>query len=387
MRRGLVVAEVAMAAVLLIGSGLLVKSFSALRQESPGFLTEERLVFSTQLPLERYGSPDRIRAFQREALDRVEALPGVESVGVTSLVPITGADEVYPISFEGRSPEISTGVSALLYRVSGGFLEAMGIPLLAGREIGPQDRGGGTAVALVTQSFSDRNFPGESPLGQRIRFGGNPAWAEIVGVVGDVQHYQVGQESLAQVYVPFDQEPTRQIHFVLKASLPPARMVQSLREAIHQVDPEQPLADVRPADELVSQSISLSRFRTILMTGFGLTALVLALVGLSGIVAYGVSRRSREIGIRMALGADGSSILQLILKEGLSMVGAGLGLGVAAAFGLSGLLQSFLFRVGETDPVVFAAVPAVLVAVALVAMLVPALRATKLDPVRTLGEE
>jgi putative ABC transport system permease protein len=386
MRRGLVVSEVALAMTLLIGSGLLVRSFATLRGESPGFLTDDRLVFTTRLPRERYGSPDEIRVFTQEATARLQSIPGVESVAITNLVPISGADEVYPITFEGRSEEGGSGVSAILYRVSDGYLRTMGIALVAGRPIDPGDLSGNNPVAVVTRSFAERNYEGESPIGHRIRFGGNPVWAEIVGVVGDVQHYRLGEESLAQIYLPFQQEPTRRVSFVIEASLPPLGLVAGIREAIGQVDPNQPLTDIRLADDLISESVSLSRFRTLLMTGFGLTALLLAVVGLYGVVAYGVSTRRKEMGVRIALGAEGGSILGMVLRESLSMVGLGLAIGLGLALALTRVLQTFLFRVSQTDPLVFSLVPVLLLAVATLAVIVPARRAASVDPVRTLGE-
>ncbi|MFH1572503.1 MAG: FtsX-like permease family protein, partial [Acidobacteriota bacterium] len=244
-------------------------------------------------------------------------------------------------------------------------------------------------VVVISASIATQHFAGENPLGKRIRLGrdeDDPS-VEIVGVVGDVQHYNLGQTSMPQVYIPFQQRPTGDISFVIKSAVPPLSLVSGLREAISAVDPDQPLVGIQPAAAMISDSISMPRFRTLLMSGFGLTALLLAMVGLYGVMANIVSQRTKEFGLRMALGATRASVLSLVVREGMPLVGIGMGVGLAAALALSRTLESMLFGVESRDPAVFAAVPLVLAAVALAAMLIPARRATRLDPVRTLGDE
>jgi putative ABC transport system permease protein len=390
MRTALVSGEVGLAVVLLVGSGLLVRSFAALQGEDPGFHTDDRLVLSTPLPRSKYSAPEERRAFGDAALARLEALPGVESVALSSLIPIEGSDEIWGFWLEGRlSSDGQEDGSALFYRVSPGYLETMGIPLLAGRSITSEDREDGRPVVVVSSSLAEQHFPGEDPVGRRIRFGGDDddPPVEIVGVVGDVQHYVLGRSSIPQLYVPFAQRPTGNVHFIIKAAVPPLSLVEEVRQAIESVDADQPLVGVQAADAMISDSISMPRFRTILMSGFGLTALLLAVVGLYGVMAYTVSQRTKEIGVRMALGATRVSVLGLVLREGVPLVGVGLVLGLGGALALSRILESMLFGVGTRDPGVFAAVPVVLAAVAVTAMLVPARRAARVDPVRTLGEE
>ncbi len=390
MRAALVVAEVGLAVVLLVGTGLLLRSFSALQAEDPGFLTEGRLVLSTPLPRVKYSTPQNIQAYSDAVLARLKALPGVKSAALSSLIPLEGSDQIWGFWVEGRAAANSQeDGSALSYRVSPGYFETMGIPFVAGRGIAPEDREDSRPVVVISASLATQYFAGENPLGKRIRFGrdeDDPP-VEIVGVVGDVQHYSLGQTSIAQVYVPFLQRPTGDLNFVIKSAVPPLSLVPEIRKAISAVDPDQPLVGIQPAAAMISDSISLPRFRTILMMGFGLTALLLAMVGLYGVMSNIVSQRTKEFGVRMALGATRASVLSHVLRDGAPLVGIGLAVGLAGALAVSRTLESMLFGVESRDPAVFAAVPLVLAAVALAAMLVPARRATRLDPVRTLGDE
>lgn len=387
LRAALVAGEVALAVVLLVGCGLLVRSLSALRGEDPGFRTADRLVFSTPLPRAKYATPEARRAFGEAALTRIRALPGVESAALTSLIPLGGDDNIWGFWVEGHPPVAGhEDGSALFYRVSAGYDDAMGLRLVAGRGITPEDRADGPPVVVISESLAKQQFPDENPIGRHIRFGTDNPPVEIVGVVGDVQHYALGRSSIPQVYVPFRQRPTGDINFVIRASVPPASLVSAVRGAIHDLDPDEPILDLQAADALVSSAISMPRFRTLLMTGFGLTALLLAVVGLYGVLTYSVSQRTPEIGVRMALGATRGSVVRLVFREGGPLVAVGLVLGLAGAWMLSRVLQSMLFGVGAQDLLVFMLVPALLAGVAGIAMLVPAHRAARVDPIRTLGE-
>jgi putative ABC transport system permease protein len=389
MRGGLVIAEVGLAVVLLVGTGLLVRSLSALTREDPGFVREDRLVFNSPLAGEKYSSGDAVTAFSEGALARLAAVPGVESVALSTLLPLEGDDEIWGFWLESTPSGESEDGNVLFYRVSPGYFEAMGIPLLAGRPIGSEDRPDGAEVAVVSESFAEQYYPDQNPVGQRIRWGRDQdrPHVEIVGVAGEIKHYVLGRSSTPQVYVPFVQRPSRNAKFVVKTSLPPMGLARGVRDAIEAVDPDQPLEGVQAAESLISSAVSAPRFRTYLMSGFGLIALLLAVIGLYGVMAYSVSQRSKEIGVRMALGASSGSVLSLIFREGGPLVAVGLGLGLAGAFALSRVLESMLFGVGARDPAVFAAVPLVLVVVAAAALLIPARRATRVDPVKTLGEE
>lgn len=390
MRSGLVVAEVGLAVVLLVGTGLLLRSFSALSAEDPGFRTDHRLVFSTPLPRSRYPGAGERMDFTQRALAELRAIPGVKSAAVTSLIPIMGYDETWGYWVEGRGSEgRAEDGSALFYRVTPGYYETMGISLLAGRGILPEDRNDAPHVAVVSASLAEKSFGSQDPLGQHLKLGRDPdaPVVEIVGVVGDVQHYSLGHASLPQIYIPFAQRPSEDVNVVLRASVPPVSLIPAVRHAIEAVDPDEPLEAVMTADAMVANSISRPRFRTSLMTVFGLLALVLAVVGLYGVMAYSVSQRCKEIGVRMVLGATRGSVLGLVFRQGAVMVGTGLVVGLAGALALSRVLQSLLFGVGAKDPAVFTAVPVVLAAVAAAAVFLPAHRAAGVDPVRTLGAE
>jgi putative ABC transport system permease protein len=389
LRGGLVVAEVSLAVVLLVGSGLLIRSFLALQREDPGFEVGGRLALSTPLPDSKYPTEEDIRSYAEAALENLAAVPGVESAAITTLIPVTGQDEISEYEIEGLPPSgPDDSQSAIVYGVSPGYLETMGIPLRRGREFTPDDRDDAVPVAVVSESFVQRHFPTDNPLGKRIRFGGEDhPYVMIAGVSGDVQHYRVGQTSMQQVYFPFAQRPSDQVSFVIRASVPPLSLVTALRTEIQSVDPNMPLVGVRTFGQIVAADIAAPRFRTMLLTSFGVTALLLAAVGLYGVISYTVARRSGEIGLRMALGAQQSSILGLVLRGGLPTVGAGVLLGLGGAYPLSRMLGSVLFGVGARDPAVFVAVPLLVVAVAAAAMLIPALRAMRVDPVWALSRD
>ena len=358
LRGGLVVVEVALAVVLLVGSGLMVRSFVALNGEDPGFETANRLAFSTQLPEAEYPTPADTRAYGEASLARLASIPGVESVALTTLIPVSGRDFISGLTIEGRPRSgPNDAAMALIYDVSPGYFETMGIPLKAGRGLTRDDRDGGVRVAVVSESFGESYLDGENPVGQRIRYGGpDDSFVEIVGVVGDVQHYSVGRTSIPQVYFPFDQRPSVYARFVIKASVPPLSLVGAIRTEIQAIDPEMPLEGVQTLEQVVDANISAPRFRTTLLTAFGLTALLLAAVGLYGVISYTVGQRSREFGMRMALGAEQSGILRLVLRDGFPPVAVGLVLGLGGSLALTRVLESRLLGVGGRDPGVFAAV-------------------------------
>ncbi len=388
MRAGLVIGQVAVAVVLLVSAGLLVRSFATLQDEDPGFRTQSRLVFSTPLPEAKYASRESMRAFAAAALARIEALPGVQSAGLTSLLPLGGRVNYWGLWIEGRpSVDDQADGSALIYRVSPTYFATMGIRILAGRGVAPEDREGGRLVVVISTSLAEQYFHGVNPVGQRIRFDAaeDEPWWEIVGVVADVEHDKLGQTSLPQMYIPFSQEPTETVSFVIRASVPPLSLANSVRGAIEAVDPDLPVVGIQTGDAMIAGTIALPRFRTLLMTGFGLAALLLAVVGLYGVLAYSVSQRAQEIGVRMALGATRGSVLGLVVREGGPLVGIGVAVGLAGALALSRILESMLFGVGARDPVVFVTVPVLLTLVAVTAMLVPARQAMRVDPIRTLA--
>jgi putative ABC transport system permease protein len=393
LRNGLVVGEVALALVLLMGAGLLLKSYARLGQVEPGFATAGRLSATTILPQPKYQDSARMAGFYHEAVERLAALPGVDSVALTSTLPISGNDELYSIEFEGRPPlPPGQGVSALYYLVSPGYLETMGIPVVQGRAFTEDDRDGAPRVAIVNDEFVRLHFPGEDPLGRRIRMGRDSTIVrEIVGVVGSVKHYGLDDRPQAQMYEPFAQMPATAMTFVVKASVDPASLSPSVRRQIQQVDPDQPVITITTLEQMLAASTAQWRVQTTLLGLFAGVALLLAAVGLYGVMSYVVSQRTREIGIRMALGARGGSVLALVLRHALALTAAGLIIGAGVAFvsarALSSTLEPMLFQVDPSDAGVMLAVAAGLAAVAVLATLIPARRAVRVDPIRAVRAE
>ncbi|MFG1691505.1 ABC transporter permease [Gemmatimonadota bacterium] len=388
-RGGLVVGEVALAVVLLIGSGLLVRSLAALQEVNPGFELENRLFFTARLPISKYETAGSQVAFADQVLARLEAIPGVETAAVSTMVPLGGGETWWGITFEGRPAASSADAPDALYtRSSHAYFESMGIPLRAGRFFTPADREGDVPVAVVSESFARLHYPDGTPLGNRIRVSGpNADWLEIVGVVGDVKQWRWEQGPEAQMYEPFLQRPSNLMTFIARTSAPPHSLIEVVRSEVQEVDPNQPLVSFASMEDRVERLLSLPRFRTLLFTCFGMVALLLSVVGLYGVLSYTVSNRTREIGVRIAVGAERRSVLGLVLRDGIRLVVTGLVLGVGGALALTRLLETLLFGVGMRDPWIFASVPLLLMGVATMAMLIPARRATRVDPVEALRQE
>ena len=393
LRSSLVVAEVAIALVLLAGAGLLLRSFARLSNVAPGFQTEQRLIATTFLPQPKYNAPAAQIAFVEQALERMRALPGVQMAAMTTTVPISGSDEIYSIEFEGRPPlPPGQGVSAIYYLVSPDYFATMGVPVLKGRAFTPQDRDGTPRVAVVSDEFVRLHYPNEDPIGKRIRIGRNSDIVrEIVGVVGSVKHYSLKDEAQAQMYEPFAQFPSTVMTFILKTSVDPDTLTAAVRREIQAVDPDQPVASVSTIAAAMDASMALPRVQTLLLGSFAGIALLLSAVGLYGVMAYVVSQRTQEIGLRMALGARPASVLRMVVGNALLLTGLGLAIGLAGTLvltkSLAHVLEPLLFQVSPRDLVTLAIVPIVLTLVAVIATLVPARRATSIDPIQALRSE
>ena len=390
MRSGLVVAEVALALVLLAGAGILLKSFAQLASVNPGFQTDNRLSAFTVLPQPKYADPARMAEFFDRTTAELATAPGVESVALASIVPIGGSDELYSIEFEGRPPlPPGQGVSALYYAVSPGYFDLMGIPVLKGRPFNDQDRPGTPRVAIVNDTFVKLHFPNEDPIGKRIRMGrqGNIV-REIVGVVGNVKHYALSDKDAAQMYEPFHQNPASAMNVLVKTNNDPAAFGSTIRASVKRVDPEQPVATITTLEDMVSNAGALPRIQAVLMGALGAIALLLAAVGLYGVMAYAVSQRTREIGIRMTLGANRSTVLRMVLGQAALLTAIGVIIGLAGALALASVLRStlepMLFQVTPTDVTTLVGVAVILSAVALGAAAIPARRATRVDPIQAL---
>jgi putative ABC transport system permease protein len=386
---GIVVAEVALAIVLLVGAGLLVRSIVGLQQVNPGFRPDHAQLVQLSLPGQKYGSNELQAQFLRRAVSAVAALPGVEHAGGSNVVPFSG-DYVLTFEIFGRPPPgPGENQSANYYAITPDYFRAMGIPLTRGRFFSDQDSARAPRTAIINERLARDYFPGQDPIGKRINIDSGPqAWREIVGVVADVKHYGLAGEAPDQMYEPFDQQPYSFMGIVLRTGqASPAPGAGSVRAAIESVDPDLPVGGVQSLGSLIEGSISSQRFTMYLLVVFSSVALFLSSMGLYGVMAYSVTQRTGEIGIRMALGARTGNVLGLILARGGLLISIGAVLGLGGALLLSRLISSLLFGVSPTDPLTFAAVVVVLGAVAAPACLIPARRAAKVDPIVALRAE
>jgi len=390
MRGWLVVTELALALILLLGAGLLVRSFKQLTAIDLGFNRENVLTARTNLPRSVYRTGAQTSVFYQQLFERMKSLPGVESAGAISHTPLTGFGIIAFTEIEGN-PKVDPEKDAPLGvgAVSPDYFKTMKIPLLSGRLYDDGDRADGAKVAIVNQAFARRFFPSGDVLGKRVGFGCEKSLCRtIVGVVGNVKQESITADVAPELYLPFTQMPMNGMTLFLRTKGGnPADLARSLRSEVLAIDKNQPLFDVKTLDQRVMQSIAASRSLMFLFSGFALLAMVLAIVGIYGIISYSVSQRTREIGIRMALGARAGDVLRMVLKSGMMLVLAGVAIGVAGALALTRFLATLLFGVTPTDTLTFVVVSVVLIAVALIACLVPARRATKVNPLEALRYE
>jgi len=392
-RAALVVAETALALILLVGAGLLIKSFARLMDVNPGFSTENVLTAQLSLPAARYADAPPRRLFWQGLIEKTRAIPGVTSAGLTSNVPFNGMVSSGSYSIVGYTPPPNQPAPHGRQEVVGGeYFKAMQIPLLEGRLFNDGDTGDAPPVVIVDKYLVDRYFPGRSAIGQQVRRGGpaSPPFT-IVGVVGTINAIDLGQPVLKErLYYPVLQQARPGMGLVLKTGLDPTSLVAQVRAAVQSIDPEQPVAQVRTMDQWVARSLETRRTPMTLLGIFGAVALVLSAIGIYGVLAFAVAQRVREFGIRQALGADRHSILSLVLRQGVKTTAIGVVLGLAGSIVLArylrSALQSVLFDVKPHDLSVFAVVTLALMAVAVVACYVPARRATRIDPIAALRD-
>jgi putative ABC transport system permease protein len=396
LRRMLVVAEVALALTLLTGAGLLIKSFARLQGVDPGFEPRRLLTFNLSLPASRYHSDTAQIAFFDQVIPAVSAVPGVRGVGATSVMPFGGGWSTAGFEIEGyQTPPKQPGPWGDIRIVSPSYFATLGIPLRRGRLLDEQDRSGSPEVAVIDDEFVRRYWPHDDPIGKRFTFGppagatdtSSREWVTVVGVVGHTKQEGLDAENRLQLYLPYRQAGQPFLTFAVRTAGPPEQYVNPVRRAVQSVDPEQPLSNVRSMDELISRSVGQRRLSMMLLSLFSGLALVLASVGIYGLMSYSVAQRSRELGVRIALGADRLDVLRLVLRQGMSLALTGIVIGVGAAFALSRVIESQLFGVRATDPTTFVAVAALLGLTALAANLIPAWRATRVDPAVVLREE
>jgi putative ABC transport system permease protein len=392
LRSTFVVVELAVALVLLIGAGLLVKTFSVLRSVEPGFKPDHLLTMRVELPEARYKEADKQTRFRTQTLAAVNSLPGVKAAMVSEL-PLSGDSLNHDFVIDGRPPIAPGDEPSLETRsVIGDYFQAMGIPLKSGRDFASQDFiEKAPLVGIANDSMVRQYFPNEDPLGKRIRWARSQQieWITIVGVVGDVKHFGLDLPEQPGLYSPYTQAPRwkRWTSLVVRTQSDPASMAGAIKQQVWKIDPQLPLTKVETMDEVASGSFAARRFNMMLLVIFAGLALVLAAVGIYGVMSYAVTQRTQEIGIRMALGARAVDVLRLIIRNGMTLILMGVAIGLAGAFALTRLLATLLFGVKPTDTLTYVTVSAVLIFVALLACYIPARRATKVDPLVALRYE
>jgi putative ABC transport system permease protein len=389
-RSALVIAEVALSLMLLIGAGLMIKSLAHLLNVDPGFKPDRVLTMNIALLGSRYPANRQI-AFFEDVRHRVENLPGVVSVGLISSAPLSGGVYAGDFSIEGREPASANEDSSADRRmISPEYFNALGIPLIEGRYFTERDDQVSTGVAIVSEGWTRRFLPNEDPIGKRIKLGGRDStrpWLSIVGVAGDVRDTALESNARPCVYVPYPQFPTSSMALVVRTGVDSKILIPAIRDEVWAIDKDQPVTDVKTMDDYVSDSVAPRRVNALLLGIFAALALILALIGIYGVMSYSVTQRVHEIGIRMALGAQTTDVIKLIVGHGMTAVLAGVAIGLGGSLALSRVMSSLLYGVSATDPMTFAFVSVLLVSFALLASYIPARRATKVDPMIALRHE
>jgi putative ABC transport system permease protein len=390
-RNMLVVAQVSLAVILLVGASLLIESMIHLTRQSPGFDPSGVMAFNLDLPDARYGKPEQSIAFFRELLTRVRALPGVQSA--SGVLPLPMSDDIIRTSFEieGR-PMAKSELPRVHFRiVAQDYIKTMHIPLISGRDFTPRDERTANQVVLINETLARRYFPNENPIGKHIQPGvsdsGPDKMREIVGVVGDVHHRNLWQSTDPECYVLYDQVALGAMNIVVRSQGEPLNLLPSIREQVRALDTELPLYKARDMRDYIETSVAQRRFTSMLVSVFAAAGLLLATVGLFGLISYSVEQRRNEIGIRVAVGAEKSDIIAMVLRSGVSLALAGIVVGLAGTLAISRVLKNQLFGVSATDPLTFAGVSVGLIAVAVAACYIPAWRAANADPLIALRNE
>lgn len=393
LRNLLVVSEMALALVLLIGAGLMIRSFMRLQQVNPGFEPRRLLTMNVLLPAQKYREKQQINTFFDQLFERIRAVPGVEGVGGIDPLPLSDSNATTGFVVEGGPvlavadrPEVGERT------VTPAYFEAMRIPVHRGREFTSRDREDTPRVVIINEALARRFWPGEEAIGKRVGFKATSpqVWHEVVGIVGDVKHQRLDADPKPEVYFAYQQYPDRFMSLVVRTSsdlMEPAALTTAVRDQVLAVDPNQPVFDIKTMDERVSKAVAPSRFIMLLLGFFAGLALILAAVGIYGVISYSVTQRTHEIGVRMALGAEGRDVLRLVVRQGMTLALAGIAVGLVGAFALTRLMSGLLFSVSSTDPLTFTLISLLLMGVALAACFVPARRATRVDAMVALRYE
>lgn len=388
MRGLLVVTQVALSLILLLGAGLLLQSFARLLRVDPGFRPEQTLTFRVALPATRYPNQPQRVAFIERMIERIRPLPGVAAVGATSMLPFIGLNSSGVFGIEGREAAGGPQPHADVRTVTPGFFAALGIPLRQGRLLAESDTAEAPFVALADEKLAAQYWPNENPLGKRVRRGGPQSpWYSIVGVVGHVRHSQLDAESKGALYFPYAQHRAFMITLVVRGSRSPEQLSGVVPREVAALDKDVPVYETRTMNDRLLASLTPQRLSAYLIAVFAGVALLLAALGIYGVMSHSVSQRTNEIGIRLALGAQASDVLKLVLRQGLLLALGGVAVGLLGALALTRLLSKLLFGVSATDPLTFASVPLLLLAVALVACWHPARRAARVNPLIALKNE
>jgi predicted permease len=391
LRRLLVISQLALCVMLLIGAGLLIRSFARLQNVSPGFNPQNVLTLELTMSGRKYDDKQTLLATYRQLFDRLEHLPGVAAAGAVTSLPLSEMFAWGPITVEGRV--LSPGenfINADERMVNGHYFQAMEIPLLQGRLFNDRDTATSPPVLIIDDYMAQQLWPNQNPVGKRIHFGGVTAkepWVTVIGVVGRIKQYTLDSDSRIAFYLPQAQHVTRAMNVVVRSGIDPAALASAVKQQIQELDSDLPLYNVRTMTQRVDESLARRRFSMLLLALFACLAFVLATIGVYGVMAYLVSQGTREIGIRMALGATPGGILSLVLRKGMALALSGVAIGLGGAFALTRLMRGLLFGVEATDPLTFVAISLLLTLVALLASYIPAHRASRIDPVVSLRYE
>nr|MBA3555940.1 FtsX-like permease family protein [Gemmatimonadales bacterium] len=393
-RRGLrdllIVGEVAMSVVLLVGAGLLIRSFIALQQVRPGFDAADVLTFQLSFPSLTYPQPTGRSSFLKQLETRLLAIPGVRSVGGASQLPLTGSGTLQPFAYDEETARNCERVTADFRNVANGYFAALETPLLEGRYFTDQDRTGGPLVIIVDETLTKLAWPGRSAVGRQLQIaptGSRDMYAEVVGVVEHQRMHDLARATLPQIYGPFGLWTPRTVSVAVEASVPPASLAAQVRLAVTSLDKDVPVDRLTPMESYVGEGLAQARFSLVLMTVLGAVALLLTAVGVFGVISYSVSQRTREFGIRLALGEDPRQTRRSVLLGGMRLVLMSIAIGLAGSLVATRLIGGLLYEVGPADPLTFAGIGLLLALVALLACYLPARRATRVDPALALRSE
>jgi putative ABC transport system permease protein len=387
MRNILVVSQVALSMVLLVGSGLLIRSFIRLQTATPGFDPKNVLSMRISLPKTKYATRPQMIAFYNEALKQLRTLPGVESVAISSALPVNPSRKS-PMLLEGQ-PEVPLAQRPILnvQTLSPDYTKVLHVPLIRGREFTEHDDADAPPVVMVNQAVVHHYWPNENPIGKRIYLGQIPKPAQVVGVLGDIKNASLAQDTTPEVFLPFPQLPWASLNLTVRTSRDPHQMISAVLHQISAIDKDQPVTNVQTLEELLESASAQPRFTMFLLGIFSATALILAIVGIYGVIAYSVAQRTQELGIRMALGAAKGDILKLVIGHGLLLTLSGVAIGMIVSAALTRVLSSMLYKTSATDPIIFSSSAALFLVVALIASYLPARRAARIDPTDALRSE